>query len=87
MWFAALSDYRSNPWFLGLAERLLEGSPTVLALLEKNPFPNHPPHYIRAVTYQYKFSTWQERRQTGAWWHREPHGEYLPPIALRPAAP
>jgi hypothetical protein len=85
MWFAALSDYRSNPWFLGFAARLLEGSPAVLALLEKNPFPSHPPHYIRAVTYDYKFSTWEERRQTGAWWHREPRGEYLPPIALRSA--
>jgi hypothetical protein len=85
MWFAALSSYRSNPWFLALAERLLEGSPPVLALFEKNPFPNHPPKYIRAVTYDYKFSTWEERRQTGAWWHREPHGEYLPAIALRPA--
>jgi len=85
MWFAALSSYRSNPWFLALAERLLEGSPPVLALFEKNPFPSHPPKYIRAVTYDYKFSTWEERRQTGAWWHREPHGEYLPAIALRPA--
>lgn len=87
MWFAALGDYRSSPWFLGLAERLLEGSPAVLALLEVNPFPNHPPRYIRAVTYDYKFSTWQERSETGAWWHRQAHGEYLPPIALRPDTP
>ena len=86
MWFAALGDYRSNPWFLGLAARLLEGSPPVLALLEKNPFPDHPPRYIRALSYDYKFSTWQEHRQTGAWWHREPHGEYLPPIGLRTTA-
>jgi hypothetical protein len=87
MWFAALGDYRSSPWFLTFAERLLEGSPDVLALLEKNPFPNHPPHYIRAVTYDYKFSTRQERRQTGAWWHREPRGQYLPPISLRSSTP
>ena len=83
MWFAALGDYRTNPWFVAFAERLLEGSPEVSALLAKNPFPDHPPRYVRAVTYDYKFSTWDERRQTGAWWHRQPHGEYLPPVGLR----
>ena len=86
MWFAALGDYRTNPWFVTFAERLLEGSPDVLALLEKNPFPDHPPRYVRAMTYDYRFSTWDEHRQTGAWWHREPHGEYLPPVGLRTAA-
>ena len=87
MWFAALGDYRTNPWFVSFAERLLEGSPEVAALLAKNPFPDHPPRYIRAVTYDYKFSTWDEHRQTGShtrvWWHREPHGEYLPTVGLR----
>jgi hypothetical protein len=83
MWFAALSDYRTNPWFVTFCERLLEGSPEVVALLAKNPFPDHPPRYIRAVTYDYRFSTWDEHRQTRAWWHREPHGQYLPPVGLR----
>jgi predicted DCC family thiol-disulfide oxidoreductase YuxK len=86
MWFAALSDYRTNPWFVAFVERLLEGSPEVLALLEKNPFPDHPPRYVRAPMYDYKFSTWEERRTTGAWWHQEPHGQYLPPVGLRTTA-
>ena len=86
MWFAALGDYRTNPWFVTFAERLLEGSPEVLALLEKNPFPDHPPRYVRAVTYDYRFTTWDEHRQTGAWWHREPRGEYLPTVGLRNTA-
>ena len=86
MWFAALSDYQNNPWFVTFAERLLEGSPEVIALLAKNPFPDHPPRYIRAVTYNYHFSTWEEHHLTGAWWHREPRGEYLPPVGLRTAA-
>ena len=86
MWFAALSDYRSNPWFLAFVERVLEGSPQVLALIEKNPFPDHPPRYVRAVTYEYRFSTWEEHRKTGAWWHREPHGEYLPTVGFRSTA-
>jgi hypothetical protein len=85
MWFAALSDYRTNPWFVGFAARLLEGSPEVVALLAKNPFPDHPPRYVRAVTYDYRFSTWEEHRRTGAWWHRQPHGEYLPPVGFRTA--
>ena len=83
MWFAALSDYRTNPWFVSFTERLLEGSPDVAALLAKNPFPDHPPRYIRAVTYEYRFTTWEEHRQTGSWWHREPRGEYLPTVGLR----
>jgi predicted DCC family thiol-disulfide oxidoreductase YuxK len=86
MWFAALGDYRTNPWFVAFAERLLEGSPEVVALLEKNPFPDHPPRYVRAVTYDYRLTTWDERRQTGAWWHRQPHGDYLPPVGLRTTA-
>ena len=86
MWFAALSDYRTNPWFVTFCEKLLEGSPDVAALLAKNPFPDHPPRYVRAVTYDYRFSTWEEHRQTGFWWHRVPRGEYLPPVGLRTTA-
>src|SRR5262249_15475564 len=48
MWFAALDDYRASPWFLGLVRQLFRGSPNVLALFETNPFPDHPPRYIRA---------------------------------------
>jgi lipase maturation factor 1 len=82
MWFAALGDYRQNPWFAGFCLRLLQGSPDVLALLEKNPFPNHPPHYLRAGFYDYRFTNFDERRKTGAWWKRERAGDYLPEISL-----
>jgi hypothetical protein len=62
----------------------------VLGLLEKNPFPGRPPRYVRAVTYDYRFSTWDEHRKsgssTGVWWHREPRGQYLPPVGLRATA-
>jgi len=58
----------------------------VVALLEKNPFPDHPPRYVRALAYDYRFSTWEEHQSTGAWWHREPHGQYLPPVGLRSTA-
>jgi hypothetical protein len=86
MWFAALGNYQSNLWFIGFAERLLEGSPEVLALLEKNPFPEHPPRLIRAQLYDYAFTEFSERRATGAWWKRQQMGEYLPPMGLRSTA-
>lgn len=83
MWFAALSDYRHNPWLLNFCVRLLQGSPEVLALLEQNPFPGTPPRYVRAATYEYHFTDLATRRKTGAWWRRELRGGYLPPISLR----
>jgi predicted DCC family thiol-disulfide oxidoreductase YuxK len=83
MWFAALSDYRQNPWLVNFCVRLLQGSPTVLALLDHNPFPNAPPHYVRAVAYDYHFTDFATRRKTGAWWRREKIGDYLPSISLQ----
>lgn len=83
MWFAALANYESQPWFVNFMVRLLQGSPDVLALLEKNPFPGQPPHYIRAEVYEYRFTTLAEHRATGDWWHRELKGIYFPPVSLR----
>ena len=84
MWFAALGNYQSAPWILHFMERLLEGSPDVLRLLRSNPFPNGPPHYLRASLYQYHFTRPEQKRKTGDWWRREFKGEYVPPISLRP---
>jgi hypothetical protein len=83
MWFAALGPYRQSPWFSQLMLRLLQGSPQVLALLERNPFPQAPPKYIRAVLYDYQFSTWSERRERGDWWQRSLTGVYFPPVSLK----
>jgi predicted DCC family thiol-disulfide oxidoreductase YuxK len=81
MWFAALESPQQNPWLLGLIMRLLQGSRDVTGLLAHNPFPDKPPHYIRAMFYRYRFTTSEERRQTGAWWKREELREYLPTIS------
>jgi lipase maturation factor 1 len=86
MWFAALSNYQSNPWLIGCVVRLLEGSAPVQALLATNPFPGQPPRYIRAMLYEYTFSDAATKQRTGAWWKREPRGQYLPPVGLRSAA-
>ena len=85
MWFAALRDYRQNPWLVNFCVRLLQGSPDVLRLLEHNPFAAAPPQYIRAQFYEYHFTDWPARRRTGAWWSRELKGSYLPPISLKPS--
>jgi lipase maturation factor 1 len=82
MWFAALGTYRQNPWLINCCVRLLQGSPPVLALLERDPFPNTPPRYIHAVVCDYRFTDFATRRKTGAWWHREDQGEYLPAFSL-----
>lgn len=83
MWFAALGSYQSQPWFVSFMARLLEGSPDVLALLARNPFPSGPPRYVRAQVYDYKFTTLAEKRATGDWWSRQPKGEYFPVVSLR----
>ena len=83
MWFAALGDYRSDPWTLQLVGRLLEGSPDVLRLLGNDPFGGSPPRFIRATLYTYRFTTAAERKSTGDWWHREEKGVYLPVLSMK----
>jgi hypothetical protein len=87
MWFAALSDYRAQPWFQNFMVRLLQGSPEVLALVEKNPFPEAPPRSIRARRFEYHFTDFSQRRATGDWWRREERGIYFPPASLRSSPP
>jgi lipase maturation factor 1 len=82
LWFAALSDIERQAWFLSLSKRLLEGSPPVLSLLERNPFPASPPRFLRAIVYEYRFTEPQVRKATGVWWLRQPLGLYGPVLAL-----
>ncbi|MDR3401259.1 MAG: lipase maturation factor family protein [Chthoniobacter sp.] len=81
MWFAALSNVQDNPWFVRFLGRLLEGSPEVLGLLRTNPFPAHPPRYLRAVVYDYHFTRFGDGHP--GWWKRERLGLYCPPITLQ----
>jgi hypothetical protein len=82
MWFAALGNYRRNPWFVSFLERLLRNQPEVTRLLAHNPFPRAPPRYVRARLYEYRFSNSSELRATGAWWKREARENYLPAVSL-----
>ncbi|HEX4653700.1 MAG TPA: lipase maturation factor family protein [Candidatus Udaeobacter sp.] len=82
MWFAALESPRQNPWFLNLIVRLLQGSRDVTGLLAQNPFPDKPPHYVRAMFYRYRFTSASEHGKTGAWWKRQELREYFPTVSV-----
>lgn len=80
MWFAGLGLARELGWLLPLLGKLLEGDRATLRLFAKSPFPpERPPKAVRVVVYQYRFTTWAERRETGAWWHRRFIGVAIPP--------
>ncbi|MFG1930800.1 lipase maturation factor family protein [Mycobacterium sp. NPDC048908] len=80
MWFAALSPHYARDWLGPFIIRLLRNDPPTLRLLRHNPFPESPPHYVRAQLYEYRFTTWSELRQERLWWHRTLVGEFLPPV-------
>jgi len=82
MWFAALDDPRRLPWFSRLLEAVLKNEPAVMALLEKNPFPDKPPVYVRAQFYEYRYSN-GEQKAKGLWWDRRSLGLYFPAARLK----
>ncbi len=82
MWFAAMSEPLDYDWFAPLLTALLRGDPGVLSLLQRNPFPDRPPRYVRALYYSYRFTTPDERRKTGRWWDRRLIGIYYPAVSL-----
>jgi len=87
MWFAALDPAGAEAWLAGLVRGLLEGTPQVVSLLDANPFPDAPPRYVRLVSYRYRFTTREERAQSGAWWAREFTGFLTRPITLSGTPP
>ncbi|MGM7646191.1 lipase maturation factor family protein [Nocardia sp. JW2] len=80
MWFAAISPAYARSWALPLAARLLRNDPDTMRLLGPNPFPDDPPHYVRAHLYEYEFSTPAELFGQRIWWRRTLIGEFLPPL-------
>jgi len=69
-------------WFLLFITKLLVANPKILRLMGNNPFPGDRPLFVRALFYQYRYTTRGERRETGAWWVRKQLGLYLPPVSL-----
>jgi len=83
MWFAAMSSPMYHEWFVPLLVKLLDADRPTLRLLRRDPFDGTPPRFVRALLYLYRFTTPKERREAGAWWHRELVGDYVPPVSLR----
>ncbi|GGL51152.1 lipase maturation factor family protein [Halocalculus aciditolerans] len=81
LWFAAM---RSRPgprerWLTPFLDRLLDGDERVHRLLRDTPFPaDDPPEQIRIIRYRYRFTTPEERAETGDWWRRERLDTYVP---------
>jgi hypothetical protein len=84
LWFASLGSWREYPIVPNTEVRLLEGTTDVLALFAGDPFPQAPPRQIRAVLWQYWFTTLAEKRATGRWWRRQWLGLYAPTLEREP---
>ena len=64
--------------------RLLSNDSDVLNLFAGNPFPHDPPRQVRAVMWQYWFTTISEKRKEGLWWRRQFLGLYAPTLEREP---
>jgi len=84
LWFASLGSWRENIIVLSTEERLLAGAPDVLKVFAGNSFPESPPEKVRAVLWQYWFTSLAEKRATGMWWRRELIGLYAPVLERQP---
>ncbi len=80
LWFASLGSWREYPIVPNTELRLLSNDSDVLKLFAGNPFPQHSPRLIRAVLWQYWFTTEEERHTTGNWWRRQWLGLYAPTL-------
>jgi hypothetical protein len=80
LWFASLGSWRDNMFVVSTEERLLNNDRDVLTLFRGNPFSNAPPKQVRAVLWQYWFTSMEEKRATGNWWKRQYLGTYAPTL-------
>ena len=84
LWFASLGGWRDNMFVVSAEERLLANNRDVLSLFAGNPFGESAPKFVRAVIWQYWFTSLEEKRKTGMWWRREDLGLYAPTLTRMP---
>lgn len=82
-WFLPFQNFEQEKWFHQFLFCLLEGKKEVLKLLRHNPFPDKPPTFIRVQLYQYTYSDFQTKKETGNWWNREYVGQFSPNLKLK----
>jgi lipase maturation factor len=84
LWFASLGSWREYPIVANTEVLLLSNDKDVLDLFADNPFPQEPPHQVRALIWQYWFTSMAEKRTSGMWWRRELLGRYAPTLEKTP---
>jgi hypothetical protein len=84
LWFASLGSWQQYPFVPRTEELLLENDRAVLDLFAGNPFQSAPPHFVRAVLWQYWFSTPEQKAREGVWWRRQLLGNYAPTLTRLP---
>jgi lipase maturation factor 1 len=84
LWFASLGSWQDYPIVPRTEVQLLSNDWDVLTLFAKNPFPHEPPREVRAVIWQYWFTTISEKRTHGLWWRRQYLGLYAPTLRREP---
>jgi lipase maturation factor 1 len=84
LWFASLGSWQQYPIVPRTEELLLENDHDVLELFAGNPFSSAPPRLVRAVLWQYWFSTLEQKRVEGVWWQRQLLGAYAPTLTRLP---
>lgn len=79
MWFAALSEYQHNNWFLKLMKQLMRGRQGALSLFPEQPskdlLRSKRARFMRVRRFRYQFSY-----EGSAWWQREEMGAYAPEL-------
>jgi len=82
-WFLPFCGWQSANWLQNFFTHLLLGTPDVLKLLRGNPFEKYPPKFVRAVMYEYVFSSFEEKKRYGWWWKRKYVGNYSPEFSSK----
>jgi hypothetical protein len=84
LWFASLGSWQEYPIVLRTEVQLLSNNKDVLSLFANNPFPQKPPREVRAIVWQYWFTSLAEKRAQGLWWRRQLLGLYAPTVEREP---
>ncbi|HET6170043.1 MAG TPA: lipase maturation factor family protein [Terracidiphilus sp.] len=84
LWFASLGDWERNDMVPITEEKLLLNDRAVIGLFRRDPFDGTAPRYVRALLWQYWFTSLDEKRSTGNWWRRRLLGLYAPAIERLP---
>jgi lipase maturation factor 1 len=84
LWFASLGGWQQNEIVPVTEEKLLTNDRDVVGLFRSDPFNGTAPRFVRAVLWQYWFTSMEEKRRTGNWWRRTMLGLYAPAIERTP---